>query len=81
MPKAIAWPSAWPTNRHAVKAGQYLIDGLEKAFPGRVITTPIHFVNSISELLGATLDSPSSPVRNAARKAFSTMADCVDERI
>jgi len=80
MPKAIAWPSAWPTNKYAVKSGQYLIDGLEEAFPGRVIKSPIHFVNSISELLGATLDSPSSPVRNAARKAFSTMSDSVAER-
>ena len=77
MTHAMAWPSAWPTNRHAMRAAQYLIDGLDQAFPGRVITTPIHFVNSISELLGETLDSPSSPVRNAARKAFSTLADCI----
>jgi hypothetical protein len=79
VPGAIAWPSAWPTNRHAELAAKYLIDGLAKAFPLRVLSPPIYFVNSISELLGASLDSPSTPVRNAARRAFNIMADCFDE--
>jgi len=75
LPKAIAWPSAWPTNRHAELAAQYLIDGLTKAFPSRVLSPPIYFVNAVSELLGASLDSPSTTVRNAARRAFTIMAD------
>ncbi|MEI6420580.1 MAG: hypothetical protein WCP55_00055 [Lentisphaerota bacterium] len=77
---AMAWPSAWPTNRHAQQAAQYYIDGLEKAFPFRVITKPIFFVNSAAELLAATLDSPSTPVRNAARRAFSLMDECFNAR-
>jgi hypothetical protein len=39
------------------------------------MTPPIPFVNSISDLLSATLSSPSTTVRNAARKAFATMSD------
>ncbi|MBT9100429.1 hypothetical protein KFZ76_22280 [Methylovulum psychrotolerans] len=78
LPYAVAWPSAWPTNRHAQKAAQYFIDGLEKAFPLRVITKPIFFVNSAAELLAASLDSPSTPVRNAARRAFNLMAENYD---
>ncbi len=79
LPGAIAWPSAWPTNRHAELAAQYLIDGLEKAFPLRVLSPPIYFVNAVLELLGASLDSPSTPVRNAARRTFTIMADWFDE--
>ncbi len=78
LPSALAWPSAWPTNRHAEDAAQYLIKGLEKAFPLRVVSPPIYFVNAVSELLGATLDSPSTPVRNAARRAFGIMTECFD---
>ena len=72
---SLAWPSAWPTNRHAGQAAQFYIDGLAKAFPGRVLPEPIYFVNSAAELLGASLDSPSTPVRNAARRAFDVMAE------
>lgn len=75
---ALAWPSAWPTNRHAQQAAQYFIDGMEKAFPFRVISKPIFFVNSASELLAASLDSPSTPVRNAARRTFSIMTESFD---
>ena len=78
LPHAVAWPSAWPTNRHAMQAAQYYIDGLEQAFPLRVIPSPIFFVNSVAELLGATLDSPSTPVRNAARRAFGIMSACYE---
>ena len=73
LPGSMAWPSAWPTNRHAEHAAQFYIEGLERAFAGRVIRTPIAFVNSVAELLGASLDSPSTPVRNAARKAFDVL--------
>jgi hypothetical protein len=75
IPGSFAWPSAWPTNKHAQDAAQPMIDALAKAFPGRVILSPIYFVNSSNELLGKSLDNPSTPVRAAARRAFSTMAD------
>jgi hypothetical protein len=42
--------------------------------------TPIPFVNSVSELLAASLDAPSSPVRRLARKVFDVMSDAFDER-
>lgn len=80
LPDSIAWPSAWPTNRHAEQAAQYFIDGLAKAFPLRIIKTPIYFVNSAAELLGASLESPLTPVRNAAKRAFDIMAEAYDER-
>jgi chromosome partitioning protein len=51
-----------------------------KAFPLRVIETPIYFVNSVAELLAASLDSPSMPVRNAARRAFGIMAEYFDHK-
>ena len=75
LPKAIAWPTAWPANEKAAAAAQYLIEGLKTAFPLRVITTPSPFVNSVSELLTETLGSPSTPVRNLARKVFNIVSD------
>jgi hypothetical protein len=75
MPRAVALPSAWPTNKHAQEAAQRFIDALENVFPGRVIKTPIFFVNSALDLLGNTLDSPSTPVRNAARRAFTILQE------
>jgi chromosome partitioning protein len=78
IPKALAWPSAWPTNTFAVKAAEYLLDGLGKAFPQRIIRPSIPFVNSISDLLTATLASPSTSVRQAARRAFETVSDYYD---
>src|SRR5271166_5672442 len=38
MPRALALPSAWPTNSFAVQAAQYLLEGLGKAFPHRIIS-------------------------------------------
>lgn len=81
IPKALAWPSAWPTNSFAVKAAQYLLDGLGKAFPQRIISPSIPFVNSISDLLTATLTSPSTSVRQAARRAFETVSGYHDTHI
>ncbi len=78
MPNALGWPSAWPTNSFAVHSAQYLLEGLGKAFPQRIITPPIPFVNSISDLLSSTLASPSTSVRQAARRAFETMSDYYD---
>lgn len=75
IPTALAWPSAWPTNAFAVNSAQYLLDALGTAFPQRIMSPPIPFVNSISDLLSASLASPSSSVRQAARRAFDTMSD------
>lgn len=80
LPGALAWPSAWPTNRHAEAAARFYIDGLNKAFDQRLIDEPIYFVNSAAELLGATLDSPSTPVRNAARRAFDVLSTVYERR-
>jgi cellulose biosynthesis protein BcsQ len=80
IPNAVAWPTAWPTNAFAERAALYYVEALAKAFPLRVINTPIPFVNSVSELLAASLDAPSSPVRQLARRVFDTMSDTFDER-
>jgi chromosome partitioning protein len=78
MPNAIALPSAWSTNKHAQQAAQRYIDALSKAFPGRVMASPIWFVNSAAELLGASLESPSTAARNAARHAFDVLTTVFD---
>jgi hypothetical protein len=70
---ALAWPTAWPTNIFAIPAAQSFINRLSKKYPSRVITKVIPFVNSASDLLAETLDSPSPPVRRLARKVFSLM--------
>ncbi len=80
IPDAVAWPTAWPTNPYAARAAHFMIEGLVKAFPLRVINPPIPFVNSVSELLSASLDSPSTPVRHLARKIFDVMAEEFDQR-
>jgi chromosome partitioning protein len=80
IPNAVAWPTAWPTNPHAARASQFYIDELSKAFPLRVINRPIPFVNSVSELLAASLVNPSSPVRHLARKVFDVLAEEYDHR-
>lgn len=80
MPDALALPSAWTTNKHAQEAAQRLIDGLSKAFPGRVIDTPVWFVNSTAELLGASLENPSTAVRNAARHTFGILTTAFEAR-
>lgn len=72
---ALAWPCAWPTNPFATNAAAFLVEGLSKAFPLRVMTPVIPFVNSASDLLSSELVAPSSAVRTAARKAFNTMSD------
>jgi hypothetical protein len=73
IPNALAWPTAWPTNLFAIPAAQSFIDRLSKKFPSRVITKAIPFVNSASDLLAESLDSPSPPVRRLARKVFMVM--------
>ena len=80
MPNAVAWPTAWPTNAFAERASFFYVEALAKLFPLRVISTPIPFVNSVFELLAASLDAPSSPVRQLARRVFDVMSDTFDER-
>jgi len=75
IPTALAWPTAWPTNPKAIAVVQYLIDGLGTAFPHRVISPSIPFVNSSADLLAAELATPSPITRHVARKAFSTLRD------
>lgn len=72
---AIAWPTAWPTNIFAIPAAQGFIKDLSKKYPSRVITRPIPFVNSASDLLAESLDSPSAPVRRLARRIFALMEE------
>ena len=79
LPNALAWPAAWNTNAFAQKAAAFYIDGLSQAFPRRVITPPIAYVNSVSELLAASLGSPSTPVRSLARKVFQVIKDYCSE--
>jgi chromosome partitioning protein len=80
IPNALAWPTAWPTNAFAEDDAQSYIDKVTRAFPLRVISTPIPFVNSVSKLLADRLDSPSSPVRQLARKVFDVMSDEFNQR-
>ena len=70
---ALAWPAAWPTNIFAIPSAQSFINKLARKYPSRVITKPIPFVNSASDLLAESLDSPSPPVRRLARKVFAVM--------
>ena len=78
IPNALAWPAAWPTNIFAIPAAQSFINRLSKKYPSRVITKVIPFVNSASDLLAETLDSPSPPVRSLARKVFNVMDEQFD---
>jgi hypothetical protein len=77
---ALAWPTAWPTNIFAIPAAQGFINRLSRKYPSRVITKPIPFVNSASDLLAEALDSPSSPVRRLARRVFSVMEEQFERR-
>ena len=80
IPNALAWPTAWPTNIFAIPSAQSFINRLSKRFPSRVITKPIPFVNSASDLLAESLDSPSPPVRRLARKVFMVMEQQFERR-
>jgi len=77
---ALAWPTAWPTNIFAMPAALSFISRLSKKYPSRVITKPIPFVNSASDLLAESLESPSSPVRRLARKVFTVMEEEFERR-
>ena len=56
------------------------MDDLLQNYPGRVILSPVEFVNSSNELLAHVLDNPSTRLRSAARNAYLTMTD-VFERL
>jgi chromosome partitioning protein len=75
LPNSVAWPTQWATNSFAERSARFYIDGLAQAFPGRVITNPIPFVNSVSELLANALGAPSTPARQIARMVFFTIED------
>jgi hypothetical protein len=77
---ALAWPTAWPTNLFAIPAAQSFINRLSKKFPSRVIAKPIPFVNSASDLLAESLESPSPPVRRLARRVFMVMEQQFERR-
>jgi hypothetical protein len=77
---ALAWPTAWPTNIFAIPAARGYISRLSKKYPSRVIMKAIPFVNSASDLLAESLDSPSPPVRSLARKVFSVMEEEYERR-
>lgn len=73
LTSGIAWPNAWPTNRMAATAAQFYIEGLAAAFPDRVITDPVPFVNASADLLAMELRSAVTPVRSVARKVFDSL--------
>lgn len=77
---ALAWPTAWPTNIFAIPAAQGFINRLSKKYPSRVIAKPIPFVNSASDLLAESLETPSPPVRRLARRVFSLMEEQYQRR-
>jgi chromosome partitioning protein len=79
LPRALAVPTAWPTNKFAIDASKFLIDALEQSFPGRVIGTPIPFVNSVSDLLAAKLGSPSTPSRSLAKMVFALISQAYEK--
>ena len=78
IPNALAWPSAWPTNEHAKTASQRHIDAVTKAFPLRLITPPISFINSAKPLLDDELGNPSTEVRSAARRTFQILTEWIE---
>ena len=81
IPKGIAWPTGWPTNPYALLAANLMLHRFTKSFPLRVIDKPISFVNASTQLLGESLGSPPTVVRNMARKIFEVMAEEFENRV
>jgi chromosome partitioning protein len=79
MPDAVAWPMAWTTNVFARKAAQPYVEALQQAFAGRVISTPIPFVNSSAELLSTSLENASTMTRNVARATYFELLDRLEK--
>jgi hypothetical protein len=81
IPKAIAWPTAWPTNPYALRAARLLLDRFVQAFPLRVINTPVAEVRSSAQLLAESLESPPTIVRRMARTIFEVMTEEFAHRV
>jgi hypothetical protein len=81
IPKGTAWPTGWPTNPYARIAANLMMYDFVKTFPRRVIEQPISFVNASTQLLGESLGSPPTVVRDMARKIFAIMAEEFENRV
>jgi chromosome partitioning protein len=81
LPKAIAWPTAWPTNPYGLLAARFKLERFSKDFPMRIIQTPIPKVDSSLQLLAEELESPRTVVRTMARKIFEVMVEEFDNRV
>ena len=78
IPKALAWPSAWPTNAFAINSAQYLLDALGQG----VSAAHHHSAHSLREFdFRSALGGARLAVNigaQAARRAFETMSDYYD---
>jgi chromosome partitioning protein len=81
LPRAIAWPTGWPTNPYGRLAARLMLERFSAEFPLRIIQTPISKVDSSSQLLADTLESPRTVVRKMARVIFEVMAEEFDQRV
>jgi chromosome partitioning protein len=81
LPKAIAWPTGWPTSPYGRLAARFMLERFSAAFPLRVIQTPLPKVDSSAQLLGESLGSPRTVVRSMARKVFEVMVEEFDHRV
>ena len=70
---------AWTTNVFARKAAQPYVEALQQAFIGRVISTPVPFVNSSAELLSTSLENASTMTRNVARATYFELLDRLEK--
>jgi hypothetical protein len=75
IPKAIAWPTAWPTSPFGLRAANLKLERFAKEFPLRVIMAPIPKIESSAQLLASSLDSPRTVIRRMASKIFEVMAE------
>ena len=81
LPKAIAWPTGWPTSPFGFRAANLKLERFSKDFPLRIIQKPIPKVDSSLQLLADTLESPRTVVRTMARKIFEVMVEEFDDRV
>jgi hypothetical protein len=81
IPKAIAWPTAWPTIAFGLRAANLKLERFVKSFPQRVIMTSLPKVDSSAQLLADVLESPRTIVRDMARKVFEVMVEEFDKRV
>jgi hypothetical protein len=86
LPLAFALPNAWPTNPHARKSVQYVLDQLNAAAPGQVLQ-PVPDLHAFRKFTCATPVNITPALRNAcralARQALEILepaaAEIVDE--